>query len=88
MSHFRGEVLIHKLLSGTYPSVLNIGVSSFQGLGFFIYGVGIQGFLHLGGWNREVPLYKRYPHFRGVRFTIQLELATYSMSPRSLCCGH
>ena len=26
-------MLIHKLLFGTYPSVLNIGVSSFQGVG-------------------------------------------------------
>ena len=59
-------MLVHKLLFGTCPSVLNTVVSSFQGV-IVVYTevssfqeVGIEvyrGIFISGGWNRGVPLY-------------------------------
>ena len=42
---------IHKLLFGTYPSVHNIDMFSFQGAGIEGFHC-IKRYLRLGGWNR------------------------------------
>ena len=58
-------MLIHKLLFGTYPHVLNTEVFSYQNVG--IEGSTVcRGVLISGCWNRGVPLYTEVSSFQGV----------------------